>query len=176
MKAHLKSTFCPECQIPAGKGRVASSHWKQVKRNIEKFTHVMTTPMSILNEKTAVELTSLLCNVFNRSNKKGPHVAQLIAIAIPKWNPRPRNGPFLEPPGTLVTPRMGVKWNEKWMVNDSFSLVFLRKNEHFVKMWWLEQKIDAYGPLVGHHLTWKWRRWNMKAHESQNLNVLPVIE
>ena len=50
----------------------------------EKFAPVMAPPMSTLNEKTAVELTSLLCNVINRLNKKGPHVAQLIAIAIPK--------------------------------------------------------------------------------------------
>ena len=67
----------------------------------------MTTPMSILNEKTAVELTSLLCNVFNRSNKKGPHVAQLIGIAIPKLPPNHRKGPFLKPPGTPVTPLEG---------------------------------------------------------------------
>ena len=122
MKAHLKSTFCPECRFPAGKWRVASSHWKEVKRTIEKFIRVMATPMSTLNEKTAVELTSLLCYVFNRSNKKSPHVAQLTAIAIPKWNPRPRNAPFLELPGTLVTPPDGC--HMEWKMNGQ-RLVFI---------------------------------------------------
>ena len=72
----------------------------------------MAPPMSTLNEKTAVELTSLLCNVINRLNKKGPHVAQLRTIAIPKCNPKPRNGPFLKPPGTPVTSPEGSK-NER---------------------------------------------------------------
>ena len=49
--------------------------WGDEIREIEKndeFKHVKMPPLSILNEKTALELTSLLCNVVNRVGAKRP--------------------------------------------------------------------------------------------------------